>query len=76
MPPELDEVVRIALAKAPGQRFVSATEMALAIEAAMTGTTVTRPAPAASRPAANIADRTSDETVGPGRLRGVHIPPR
>ncbi len=65
VPRELDEVVRIALAKAPGQRFASATEMALAIEAAVTGTTVTRPTPAASRPEANIADRTSDETVVP-----------
>ena len=65
VPPELDEVVRIALAKAPGQRFASANELALAIETAATGPTVTRPAPAASRPKANIADRTSDETVVP-----------
>ncbi len=65
VPPELDEVVRIALAKAPEQRFTSANEMALAIEAAVTGATVRRPAPAASRPEASIADRTSDETVVP-----------
>ncbi len=65
VPPELDEVVRIALAKAPGQRFASANELALAIETAVTGATMTRPAPAASRPEANIADRTSDETVVP-----------
>ena len=63
VPPELDEVVRIALAKAPGKRFATATEMALGLEAAVTGTTVARPAPAASRPEANVADRTSDETV-------------
>ena len=63
VPPELDEVVRIALAKAPGQRFATATEMALGLEVAVTGTTVARPAPAASRPEANVADRTSDETV-------------
>jgi YVTN family beta-propeller protein len=65
VPPELDEVARIALAKAPGQRFADATEMALAIEAAVTGTTVTRPAPVASRTEANVVDRTSEETVVP-----------
>ena len=65
VPPELDEVVRIALAKAPAQRFAGASEMALAIAAAVTGTAVTRPAPAASRYEASVADRTSDETVVP-----------
>ena len=63
VPAELDEVVRIALAKAPRERFATATEMALAIEAAVTGTTMTGRAPAVSRTAARPADRTSDETV-------------
>ena len=35
VPAELDEVVRVALAKAPAQRFASAGEMALAIEEAV-----------------------------------------
>ncbi len=65
VPPELDEVVRNALVKAPEQRFAGANEMALAIEAAVTGTTVTRPAPAGSRTEVEVADRSSDQTVVP-----------
>jgi YVTN family beta-propeller protein len=65
VPPALDEVLRLALEKRPEERFAAANEMALAIEAAVTGTLATRPVREAARTDTYAANRTTDETVVP-----------
>jgi serine/threonine-protein kinase len=83
-PVELDEVVHIALAKSPADRFATAGEMAAALDDALVGRRATRPTDAdtasathdAAVPATSVAhDALGDETVvdvssgGAGRRR-------
>jgi serine/threonine protein kinase, bacterial len=70
VPAELDEVVRIALAKDPAQRFASAGEMAIAIEAAGTEQVVRRPAIAArDRPARSEVTGLTESVATGARVR-------